>query len=160
MLTGSRHSANHSLIVFNRCEKMKRDLLRRRSRVVTISSAVIAATLMSACEFGGPFPSDVETAQAENNAVWATRSAIVFEGKPYEFAVADGRSFAQIAPAARDFAYTAAELERATAAQTGCTAVFQGGFLDRLDGFTPDTNLRSTQEGLDSFSRWRLDLTC
>lgn len=139
---------------------MRKQSVHKRAPGLLPVIALAALVATSACEFGGPFPEDVAASKAINDAVWETRTRITFNGAPYEFAVSDTRDFAQIAPAAPNFAYTAADLEQATAAQTGCSAVFQGGFLDRLDGYTPDTNLRSTQDGLVSFRRWRIDLSC
>ena len=124
-------------------------------------SALIFATLVATgCDVTGPNSSEMAAKRAQNDALWSQRQTVTDSGKAYAFSADTTREIALIAPAAGGFSYTASDLERISTAQTGCQALFQGGFLDLLDGYTPGTNLRGTQEGMENFRRWQINLDC
>jgi hypothetical protein len=119
-----------------------------------------SALVVVGCDYAGPTSDAAVQKRAQNDALWAERVTVRDGAKAYAFSADRARGVALIAPAAAGFAYTVADLERITAAQTECKAVFQDGILDLLKGYSETTNLRSTQEQLDSFNRWQLKLDC
>ena len=119
-----------------------------------------SALMIAGCEYAGPASEAAAQKRAQNEALWAERTTVRDGSKAYAFSADTTRGLALMAPAADGFAYTASDLERIASAKTGCTAVFQDGILELLDGYTEKTNLRSMQEQLDSFRRWQLKLTC